>query len=265
MRSTEEEEELVPSDESLPPIREVNQEEHALMIEEARRIVGEQRNHEFNNLMNTEVIQPSINVLDQIPLIQTSNGIGLTHNVLEQMPLVQSLIQNKNKTQLEFYKENNASEIIQQFVDMPGKTFGEKCMEPIAKDHFHLDSRTDSGHDHKKIEKKIEQKSARYHANGDDFKWQHIEMTHDFDFLLLTGLDFNEILNFIGSRKIVEELIEQGIITGQGKKNDDGVAVPQQGYWFSRSQFANKNMIFEDYFRQIKCEQDLIDYINEDN
>ncbi len=254
-----EKEELVPNDEALPSNNETS------LIEEARHTVGEQRNQDFNNLMDADTIQPLNKVIEQIPLIEKTTSVGLTHNVLEQMPLVQSLIQNKNKTQLEFYKENNASEIIQQFVDMPGKTFGEKCMEPIAKDHFHLDSRTDSGHDHKKIDKKIEQKSARYHANGDDFKWQHIEMNHDFDFLLLTGLDFNEIIFYIGSRNIVKQLIEKGIITGQGKKNDDGVAVPQQGYWFSRSQFANKKIIFEDYFRQIKCEQDLIDYINEDN
>lgn len=184
---------------------------------------------------------------------------GLTsHTIL-------SLNTHKNfeppKTQLEFYMENNASLQILPYVNLQGKTFGEKYMEQIAKEHFCLDPRNSSTHDHVKYGKTIEQKSARYHANGNDWKWQHIEMTHEWDYLLLTGLDFKEIKFYIASRNVVETLITEGIITGQGKKKD-GIAQPQQAYWFSRSDFAKKNKNFEDYFTKIPNQRSLIRYLN---
>ena len=89
-------------------------------------------------------------------------------------------------------------------------------MERIAKEHFKLEDRTDSGL-HVKLTKMIEQKSAKY-ANGDDWKWQHIEMSHSWDYLLLCGLDFKEIKFYIAPRKTVEDLIKDNIITGKVKK-----------------------------------------------
>jgi len=143
------------------------------------------------------------------------------------------------KSQLDYYREKNASSEIIPYVSISGKSFGEKYMEQIAKEYFKLDIRTDSSHDHKKMKKTIEQKSARYHANGDDWKWQHIEMEHEWEFLLLCGLDFTSIKFYIAPRETVENLIEKGIITGQGKQKN-GVAQPQQAYWFSRSDFKKK-------------------------
>ena len=163
------------------------------------------------------------------------------------------------KTQLDFYIENNSSIEILKYVPIQGKTFGEKYMENLAKIFFKLDPRTDTSHDHKKNNKTIEQKSARYHANGNDWKWQHIEMNHQWDYLLLAGLDFQKIRFFIASRQIVKNLIEKKIITGQGKKKD-GLASAQQGYWFSRSDFKG-DCKFIDYFTEINSENDLIKFI----
>lgn len=188
---------------------------------------------------------------------------GLTHDVIEHMEIYQLFVATQGPTQLDHYMQHNSPESILYFVNCSGKTFGEKYMEQLARAHFQLDPRIDSGHDHTKLTKKIEQKSARYHANGGDFKWQHIEMNHEFDYLLLTGLDYTMIRNYIASRQIVEELIQIGIIQGQGKKNSEGIAAAQQGYWFSRSDFANNNMNFEDYFTEVFCEQDMIHYIQE--
>jgi hypothetical protein len=112
-----------------------------------------------------------------------------------------------------------------------------------------------------KKNKSIEQKSARYHANGGDWKWQHIEMTHEWDYLMLCGLDFQDIKFYIASRKVVEILIDEGIIVGQGKKKD-GIAQPQQAYWFSRSDFQKKNKNFSDYFVKIVDEKSLVNYLN---
>lgn len=164
------------------------------------------------------------------------------------------------KSQLDYYLENNVSKEILPYVTLQGKTFGEKYMEQIAKEYFNLEDRTSSTHDHIKLTKRIEQKSARYHANGGDWKWQHIEMTHEWDYLLLCGLDFREIKFYISSRKIVEKLIDEYIIVGQGKKKD-GIAQPQQAYWFSRSDFVKKNKNFLDYFVEIKNERELVKYI----
>ena len=113
----------------------------------------------------------------------------------------------KQKSQLDFYKENNASKEILYYVDVPGKSFGEKYMENIAREYFKLNKKNDTTHDHVKLSKTIEQKSARYHANGGDWKWQHIELKHHFDYLLLCGLDFHNIRFFITSRKSIEKLV----------------------------------------------------------
>ena len=166
----------------------------------------------------------------------------------------------KQKSQLDFYKENNASKEILYYVDVPGKSFGEKYMENIAREYFKLNKKNDTTHDHVKLSKTIEQKSARYHANGGEWKWQHIEMKHHFDYLLLCGLDFHSIRFFITSRKSIEKLVQLKIITGQGKKIN-GSAEPQQGYWFSRSDFKKKKIIFNDYFKEIMNEKDLVDYL----
>ena len=63
-------------------------------------------------------------------------------------------------------------------------------MEKIAKEYFNLKDRTSFTHDHIKCDKKIEQKSARYHANGSDWKWQHIEMTHAWENLASLRIRF---------------------------------------------------------------------------
>ena len=87
-------------------------------------------------------------------------------------------------------------------------------------------------------------------------------MKHQWGALLLTGLDFNGIKYYIGSRNIVETLISKGIITGQGKKNELGVAEAQQAYWFSRSDFKKRNEVFTEYFEEVKTEKELVEYLN---
>lgn len=164
------------------------------------------------------------------------------------------------KTQLQHYVLNNAHPEIIKYVELSGKTFGEKFMEDLTQEWFKLDKRSDSSHDHKKCGKTIEQKSARYHANGTDWKWQHIEMNHQWDILLLCGLDYQMIRYFVATREVVHNLIENGIVTGQGKK-ENGIANAQQGYWFSRSDFKRKNKKFTDYFTEILSERDLIQFL----
>ena len=164
----------------------------------------------------------------------------------------------KPKSQEEYYIKYKSPEYILQYARISsGKTFGEQYMESIAKEYFKMDKRVSSTHDHIKNGKTIEQKSARYHANGSDWKWQHIELSHAWDFLLLTGLDIDCVRFYVAPRETVYQLIELRVITGQGKKDN-----PQQGYWFSRSDFKKNNLVFTDYFTELFGEQDLVNAMN---
>lgn len=196
--------------------------------------------------------------MESIQISKSLETTGLTADKLTTLQCFQSF--KKPKSQYDYYKSNNASEAILKYVELQGKSFGEKYMEQIAKEYFNLDNRTSSTHDHTKFNKTIEQKSARYHANGGDWKWQHIEMSHQWDYLLLCGLDFNSIKFYIANRKIVEHLIDLRVIVGQGKKIN-GIAAPQQAYWFSRSDFKKKQLTFTDYFQEINSEADLVNYL----
>ena len=44
-------------------------------------------------------------------------------------------------------------------------------------------------------------------------------------------------------RDKVEELIGEGVITGQGKQDENGLAQPQQAYWFVVSNFIKKGAL----------------------
>ena len=59
-----------------------------------------------------------------------------------------------------------------------------------------------------------------------------------------------------------ENLIQKGLIVGQGKKDENGVAQAQQAYWFSRTDFKKKQHNFEEYFKQIKNEEELVNYLS---
>ena len=161
-------------------------------------------------------------------------------------------------TQEAYYRQNGAPEEILKYVRLAGKTFGEGPMEKIAKEYFNLNKKLNSEHDHVKLGKKIEQKSCRYGCRGDVWKPEHIEMKHEWDYLLLCGLDFTAIRFFIATRQIIESLIERQIITGQGKKNKDGIAEAQQAYWLSGKK--NYNIAMKE-FTEIMDEDDLIEYI----
>lgn len=201
-----------------------------------------------------------LKLLSHLPTDIFMQNSGLSCENLQTLRVHQEFV--SPNTQLDYYIKNNAPPDILKYVDLQGKTFGEKYMEQIAYEWFNLEKRTSSAHDHSKNGKTIEQKSARYHANGDDWKWQHIEMKHDWDILMLTGLDFACIRYYFASRNVVVQLISDGIITGQGKKNEDGIAEAQQAYWFSRSDFKRKNKVFADYFVEINTEADLCKYLD---
>ena len=177
---------------------------------------------------------------------------------------LESLITHQNfhpsKTQEDYYRENGSPESILQYARVSG--WGAPS-ESICRDYFNMDPRGNSGHDHCKLGKKIEQKSSRHGGNGAEWKWQHIEMSHEWDYLLICGLDFQGLQFYITTRQNIEDLIRDRVIGGQGGKGSDGIAQPRQGYWFTKSDFRKKQKNFTDYFTQLTDEQSLIDYINQ--
>ena len=183
---------------------------------------------------------------------------GITMEEIKKMKFYQGW--EDPRSQYDQYRENGSPPFILKLAKLEGKCFGAR-MEKLARERFNFDKPTDSSHDHKKNGKTFEQKSGRWYKCGGDWKWQHIEMKHEWEYLLLLGVDYLDFKFYIASRDIVEQLIKEGIITGQGKKIN-GKAQAQQAYWFRRSDFKKKNKNITDYFTTINNEEDLIDYIS---
>lgn len=149
------------------------------------------------------------------------------------------------ETQLKYYKKNHATEEVLQLVALESKPFGSEA-EKIISEILQLKPRTSSQNDATYNNKKIEIKSARYWVNteNNDCKWQHLELDHDYEYVLFVLLDFTGWKIWcISKKQLMGELRNIGIITYQGK----------QGWWVS------KNKILP-YLCAIKKQRDL-DYI----
>ena len=104
-------------------------------------------------------------------------------------------------------------------------------MEHFARFNFpSLDVRAGSGHDHCYQDYKIEQKSSG-HWGETDYKWQHVEEKHDWDILLLCGIDYLYIRFWTMNRKMFRRMLQEGKITNQGKKSGES----SEGVWFNYS------------------------------
>jgi hypothetical protein len=148
------------------------------------------------------------------------------------------------KSQADYYKSNNSNETILRLVSLDSKRFG-SAIESIICELFKLEKRTSPQHDAilKTNDKstKIEIKSARYWSDGDDCKWQHIELEYDYDVVLFVLLDFNGFVIY-GIKKsiLVGKLKEIGVLKKQGI----------QGWWIKKSD-ATKHCV------EIKTTKDL--------
>lgn len=73
-----------------------------------------------------------------------------------------------------------------------------------------------------------EQKSSTNRGdNSKKFNWQHIEPSHPWSFLLLTGIDYDAIYYWALSRDAFTALLHNNKITNQGSQNGDS----SEGYW----------------------------------
>jgi len=152
------------------------------------------------------------------------------------------------KTQVDFYLENGSHPDIIKMVALGNKSFGEK-MQRIVMECLSLDRPTSTGHDVQQSSsgKKFEVKSSRFWVSNGDWKWQHIMEDHDYDYLLLCGVNFNSVDVFIISKSDLLSLKDKGLVTQQG-------GAEGQGLWCNYNNIKN-------YLTPIKNVEDLDNYL----
>ena len=153
------------------------------------------------------------------------------------------------KTQVDYYMENGAHPDIVKMVALGNKSFGER-LQRIVMEYLNLDKPNNTGHDiqQNSTGKKFEVKSSRFWVSNGDWKWQHIMEEHDYDYLLLCGVNFNSVDVFIISKSDFLKLKTKGLATQQG-------GAEGQGLWCNYSNI-------KDYLTPIKNIQDLENFVN---
>jgi hypothetical protein len=142
-------------------------------------------------------------------------------------------------TQLQRYEAKGSPEGILKFISIGGgpkmgttleqyARFAFKCLQKRAK------GKDETGYDHiLKLPAKdilIEQKSSG-HWGEDDYKWQHVEIKHKWNMLLLCGIDYTSVKFWGMDRKTFSRLISEQKITNQGNKAGES----SEGMWFNYS------------------------------
>ena len=153
------------------------------------------------------------------------------------------------KTQVDYYVENGAHSDVITMVALGNKSFGEK-IQRIVIEQLNLDKPTSTGHDaqQKSSGKKFEVKSSRFWVSNGDWKWQHIMEDHDYDYLLLVGINFNSVDVFIITKEKLISLKSKNIVTRQG-------GAEGQGLWCNYSQI-------KEYLTVISSEDDINNFIS---
>ena len=146
---------------------------------------------------------------------------------------------NKNSlTQLQRYEKNNAPEEIQKFISLGGGAKMGTTLERYARFRFkNLKKREkgegNTGHDQLiKLDTDktilIEQKSSgHWKGKADEYKWQHIEKNHNWNMLLLCGIDYTDVKFWGMDRKTFDRLVLENKITIQGDTGGNS----SQGMW----------------------------------
>lgn len=156
-----------------------------------------------------------------------------------------NIIKKYKESQYDFYKRNNAPKEVLELVSLESKRFG-SISEKLIFDIFNLEPRTSSENDGTRKGKKIEIKCARYWGGKNECRWQHLELEHDYEYVLFGLLDFDGSWKIWGINKLmlISELKDKNILTYQGK----------QGYWCEKSKVI-------EYCHEIKNMKDLDDFL----
>lgn len=152
----------------------------------------------------------------------------------------------KTQSQREFYLNNNASNTIMRIVNLSNKCFG-SVIEQVIAEHFIMVRSINSSYDLNFHNKKIEVKSSRFWVKTRDWRWQHIMIGHDYDYLLFVGVGFTSLQTFILSKVQLFKLYNMNLIKQQG--NAEG-----QGLWFRYSKLKA-------YLTPVNNQEDILTYI----
>lgn len=163
--------------------------------------------------------------------------------------------QSKRLSQRELYISKQSPERIVKFIDKNnGKGI---AAEKLARCRFtslgeRKKGKEQTGYDHiinvNSQIMYIEQKTSG-HWSENDYRWQHVELGHKWDFLLLCGIDFHEVKFWGMTREMVKHLIAENKITNQGNKKKDS----SEGVWFNY-------MDVRDYLVEITTNADMVQF-----
>ena len=156
----------------------------------------------------------------------------------------------KKKTQLERYIENGSPPGILKFIEIGGGPKMGATLEEFAKFRFknlikRKKGKTETGYDHLLGDVFVEQKSSGLWSDN-SFKWQHVEIKHKWNMLLLCGIGYKEIHFWALSKAHLSALITAGKIKNQGNAAGDST----EGVWFTYSDV-------KDFLTEIRTDADL--------
>jgi len=159
-------------------------------------------------------------------------------------------------TQLQRYQQRGSPECIQRFIQLGGGPRMGITLEEFARFRFKTLQKRGAGkntgfdHTFTVADKQvfIEQKSSGHWGN-DDYTWQHVEINHKWNMLLLCGIDYEDIKFWGMNRKTFETLVSENKITNQGNKEKNS----SEGMWFNYSSV-------KDHLIPIDSDEDLLKF-----
>ena len=224
-------------------------EENRKLVEENRKLVEENRKlvEENRKLIEENKQQQSSYTPDDTEEINSS-----LNNFWNSVSL------SKKPTQLDRYEKKKSPQCIKKFIQIGGGPKMGSTLEKYAKYNFKelkkKEGKNQTGYDHiiKTNNKiiRVEQKSSG-HWGDDDYKWQHIEEKHNWDILILCGIDYKNIKFWAMNRKTFTKLISENKITNQGNKNGNSL----EGRWFDYS-------AVKDFLVEIQDDEQLLQFVN---
>jgi hypothetical protein len=142
-------------------------------------------------------------------------------NYIKTLECYTTMKNKTTKTQLDYYIENNSPIEILDFVKLSNKAFGSE-IEKLTKEIFQLKKSKHSSYDLSFKKYKFEVKGSRKWG-GKTFKWQHIMEEHHYHFIILCGIDYQELKFWIISKTKFLELKNENIVSQQGGGEGQGL------------------------------------------
>lgn len=146
------------------------------------------------------------------------------------------------KNKKNFYAANNATPTVLKLVDLENKRFG-SIVEKVIINFFRFQKSKDKGCDLLLIDVQRtyrgEIKASRiWGYEAENYKWQHVMLEYNYDFLILGGLYFDRLKLWVLTKPDLIKLYKLGIIQQQGRAEG-------QGTWFEYHQVKHYLFKFE--------------------